>query len=120
MAHFSAHVHKVLTWSVGLHGDNGSGVWEQAESVTCRVLLLEGVPFKENTVDVHFGAEPKSVPNHSVAGTHLQSRKVAIHEAVYSCVPKQNKQLLRTTQRRAAKHRRKRLKCESKYVITSS
>lgn len=58
---------------------------EHVDNVTRRLLPLEGVPFKENAVDVHRGAEPKSVPNHVVAGAHPQSREVPVHEAVHSC-----------------------------------
>lgn len=42
-----------LTGSVWLHGDCRSGVREQAESVSCCALLLEGVPLEINTMDVH-------------------------------------------------------------------
>lgn len=78
-----------LTWCVWLHGHYGGGVWEHVDDVTRHVLPLECVPFKENAVHVHFGAEPKSVPHHVVAGTHVQSEEVPVHEAVHSCKRRQ-------------------------------
>lgn len=74
-----------LTWSVWLHGHHGGGVREHVDDVTRHVMPLECVPFKENAVHVHFGAKSKSVPNHVVAGAHVQSGEVPVHEAVHSC-----------------------------------
>lgn len=74
-----------LTWGVWLHGHHGGGVREHVDDVPGRVLPVEGVPLKEHAVHVHFGAEPKGVPNHGVAGAHVQSAEVPVHEAVHGC-----------------------------------
>lgn len=63
---------------------------EKAHGVTCCALLLEGVPLKINTMDVHFCTQPKGVPTNFVPGTHLQPVKVPIHASVYSYIKRED------------------------------
>lgn len=71
-----------LTRSVWLHGNGSGGVWEQVDRVARRALPLEGVALEIDAVDVHLCAEPEGEPRNRVPGTHLQARKVPIHETV--------------------------------------